>query len=58
LVQFIHGHLDATLDAHAEGIDVDDVHTIDRLVLVEVLALSYSVRQPRGFPVLKTEMMA
>lgn len=58
LLEFIHEHLDATLEAHAEGIDVDDVHAMYRLVLLEVLALSYAVRPPDGYPVSKTELLA
>jgi hypothetical protein len=58
LLEFVHEHLDATLEAHAEDVDVDDVHTVYRLVLVEILALSYAVRKPAGYPVAKTEMLA
>jgi len=50
--------LDATLDAHAENVDVDDVHAVYRLFLVEILSLSYAVRKPAGYPVQKTEMLA
>ena len=50
--------IDATVDAHAEDIDVDDVHVVYRTVLVEVLALSYAVRRPEGYPVAKTELLA
>lgn len=58
VVAFVHEHIDGTLDAHAEEIDVDDVHSVYRVVLVEVLALSYAVRRPDGFPVSKTELLA
>jgi hypothetical protein len=58
LVGFVHEHIDATLEAHAESIDVDDVHATYRLVLLEVLALSYSVERPSGYPVAKTELLA
>lgn len=58
LLEFVHEHLDATLEAHAEDVDVDDVHTVYKLVLVEILALSYAVRKPAGYPVAKTEMLA
>jgi hypothetical protein len=43
---FIHEHLDAALEANASEVDVDDVHAIYRVVLIEVLALSYAVRPP------------
>lgn len=58
VLSFVHEHIDATLDAHAEDIDVDDVHVVYRTVLVEVLALSYAVRRPDGYPVAKTELLA
>lgn len=55
---FVNEHIDATLEAHAQQIDVDDVHVVYRLILVEVLALSYAVERPDGFPVSKTELLA
>ncbi len=58
LLEFVHEHVDATLEAHAEDIDVDDVHAVYRLVLVEILALSYAVARPGGYPVAKTELLA
>jgi hypothetical protein len=58
ILSYVHEHIDATLDAHAEEIDVDDVHTVYRVVLVEILALSYAVRRPEGYPVAKTELQA
>ena len=58
LLEFVHEHLDATLEAHAEDVDVDDVHSVYRLVLVEILSLSYAVRKPAGYPVAKIEMLA
>jgi hypothetical protein len=58
LLDFVHEHIDATLEAHADEIDVDDVHSVYRTVLVEILALSYAVRRPSGYPVAKTELLA
>jgi len=58
LLEFVHEHIDATLEAHAEEIDVDDVHAVYRAILVEILALSYAVQQPAGYPVAKTELLA
>ena len=43
---------------HAESVDVDDVDAVYRLVLVEILALSYAVHRPVGYPVAKTELLA
>jgi len=47
LIHFVHEHVDAALEAHAEDVDVDDVHAIYRVVLVEILALSYAVKPPK-----------
>jgi hypothetical protein len=58
LLEFVHEHIDATLEAHAEEIDVDDVHSVYRTILVEILALSYAVQRPAGYPVAKTELLA
>jgi hypothetical protein len=58
LLEFVHEHIDATLETHADDIDVDDVHVVYRIVLVEILALSYAVQRPAGYPVAKTELLA
>lgn len=47
LLKYVQDHVDAALEAHADDVDVDDVHAIYRSVLVEVLALSYCVRPPK-----------
>lgn len=58
ILDFVHEHIDATLESHADEVNVDDVHRVYRTVLVEVLALSYAVRLPTGYPVGKTELLA
>ncbi|MFC1641101.1 hypothetical protein ACFL5O_00215 [Myxococcota bacterium] len=58
LLAFVHEHVEATLEARVQETDVDDVHQVYRLVLVEVLALSYAVERPAGYPVGKTELLA
>lgn len=58
LLEFAHEHVDVTLETHAEEVDVDDVHVVYHLVLVEILALSYAVKRPAGYPVAKRELMA
>ena len=58
ILEFVHEHIDATLEAHADEINVDDVHAVYRTVLVEVLSLSYAIRLPTGYPVSKTELLA
>jgi hypothetical protein len=58
LLEFVHEHIEVTLETHAEDVDVDDVHTVYRVVLIEILALSYAVRRPAGYPLAKTELLA
>lgn len=58
VLAFVHEHLDAALEANASEVDVDDVHGIYRVVLIEVLALSYAVRPPSNFVAPTTEFSA
>lgn len=58
VLAFVQEHLDATLEANAHEVDVDDVHAIYRVVLIEVLALSYAVRPPSNWVALTTEFTA
>ena len=44
VLPFIHEHIETALEAHAELIDVDAVNRVYRLLLEEILALSYAVR--------------
>jgi hypothetical protein len=54
LLAFVNEHLDAALEANADDVDVDDVHHIYRVVLVEILALSYAVTTPANVGVAAT----
>jgi DNA-binding protein Fis len=58
LLEFVHDHVDRTLDSHADEIDLDDVQEVYRVILTEILALSYAVERPLGFPVARTELLA
>jgi hypothetical protein len=58
VLAFVHEHLDNALEAHAGDVDVDDVHAIYRVVLIEVLALSYAVRPPEHYDLPKREFCA
>ncbi|MGK4000455.1 hypothetical protein [Sorangium sp. So ce1024] len=58
VLAFVQEHLDAALEANAHEVDVDDVHAIYRVVLIEVLALSYAVRPPSNWAALTTEFTA
>lgn len=58
VLSFVHEHLDAALEANASEVDVDDVHAIYHVVLVEVLALSYAVRPPANWAMPAPEFSA
>jgi hypothetical protein len=49
ILSFVHEHVDAALEANADEVDVDDVHAIYHVVLVETLALSYAVHPPANW---------
>lgn len=48
VLAFVAEHIDAALEVHASDVDVDVVHATYRLVLIELLALSYAVAPPEG----------
>lgn len=58
LMQFIHQQIQATLDGAGEPMDAEDLQTVYRMVLVELLSLSYAVKAPAGFPLSKSEAQA
>ncbi len=58
IMTFVNDHIDAALEANDHTADVDDVHAIFRVVLIEVLALSYSVRAPSNWTAPATEFQA
>lgn len=48
LVAFVHDHIEAALEVHGGEVDVDDIYSVYRTVLVELLVLSYAVVPPNG----------
>lgn len=58
ILSFVHEHLDAALEANASEVDVEDVHAVYRVVLVEVLALSYAVKAPSNWAMPTAEFTA
>jgi hypothetical protein len=58
ILAFVHEHLDAALGANANEVDVDDVHAVYRVVLVEILALSYAVKAPANWAMPTAEFTA
>jgi hypothetical protein len=58
ILSFVHEHLDAALEANASEVDVEDVHAVYRVVLVEVLALSYAVKAPANWVMPTAEFTA
>lgn len=57
-IAFVQEHLDTALGAHGGLVDVDDIDVIYRVVLVEILALSYAVRPPEHYTLPTTEYTA
>lgn len=58
LVAFVHEHIEATLDSPGADVDPKELQGIYRLILIEILALSYAVEAPVGFPLTRTEASA
>lgn len=57
-IRFVQEHIEAALDVNAGDADVDAVHRVYRLVIVEVLALSYAVMPPGSDVVPSHEVQA
>lgn len=58
LMAFVNTHVEGVLSLHADEVDVDDVHTVFRMVLVLVLSFSYAVRPPEGVRLPGVEALA
>jgi hypothetical protein len=61
LMSFVREHIDVALELpgeEAREIDVDDVHAIYRVVLVEILSLSHAVAPHPGAPARRGEVLA
>jgi len=58
LVEFVHESIQSTLRAQRGKLDTSELGEIYRMLLIEILALSYAVRSPAGYPLTKTEVQA
>ncbi len=58
VLAFVSDHIEAALEVHAREVDVDAVHRVYRLALVQVLALSYAVEAPDGAVLQSGEIFA
>ncbi len=58
VLNFVNEHIEAALEVHAGQVEVEAVHAMYRLVLVEVLALSYAVLPPQDAVVVTGEIQA
>jgi hypothetical protein len=58
VLAFVQDHVDAALEANARTVDVDDVHAVYEVVLIEVLALSYAVQRPANWAMPSAELTA
>jgi len=58
LVSFVHDHIQTTLDSEHSTLQPEELRMIYSMLLIEILALSYAVKVPEGFPVERTEALA
>jgi len=58
LVEFVHESIQTTVRANENKLNRDDIRQIYQMLLIEILALSYAVRSPAGFPLTKSEVLA
>ncbi len=58
LVEFVHESIQATLRAQNGQLDSEEMGEVYRMLLIQILALSYAVRSPAGFPLTKSEVLA
>ncbi len=61
LMSFVREHIDVALELpgdEAREVDVDDVHAIYRVVLVEILSLSHAIAPHPGAPARRGEVLA
>lgn len=58
LVEFVHESIQGTVRANNGQLDQEEVRQIQQMLLIEILALSYAVRSPAGFPLTKSEVLA
>lgn len=58
LVQLVHEHIKKVLDQEGSEVNAEHVRKIYRMLLIEILSLSYAVRAPAGFPLDQKEALA
>lgn len=56
LVDFVREHIDIALEADPVGVEVEEVDTIYRMVLLEIVVLSYAVDAPGSLPPAATKV--
>src|SRR5690606_26596065 len=58
LMAFVHDNVNSSIAADERDMDMAHLDTIYRIVLVELLSLSYAITQPAGFPIGQVEAHA
>lgn len=58
LVDFVHEHMNRTVEMTEQKVDASELALVYRMVLMEILALSYAVVPPVGYPSLRSEIQA
>ena len=58
IMRFIHEQMTTTLEIHSASIEAEHLARVYRTILVEILALSYAVKVPKGYSKEAVEVLA
>lgn len=58
LMEFVHEQLQAAIEDRGPNVELDQLQTIYKALMIELLSLSYAVAAPIGFPLSKAEAQA
>jgi len=58
LMQFVHEQIQAALEDQGSSANLDELQGVYKVLMVELLSLSYAVSAPIGFPLSKAEAQA
>jgi hypothetical protein len=57
-MQFVHEQIQGALEDQGSAADLDELQAVYKILMVELLSLSYAVSAPIGFPLSKAEAQA
>jgi hypothetical protein len=58
LMQFVHEQIQGALEDQGSAANLDELQSVYKILMVELLSLSYAVSAPIGFPLSKAEAQA